>query len=144
MEKQWQYCLLCRSCGCFKRKGWHHTSFCDRNDYPVLTVYTPSAEETLPTIIPSKVNGTALCSYLDTGSGRNFISLRLKLTQYVLSATQKQSVSIFHLNVDSVDGQARERIEVSGAKMADFTTMRRPDLSALKMEIRSREWQTFP
>lgn len=53
-----------------------------------LYTSTPSAEETLTTIIPSKVNGTALCGYLDTGSGRNFISLnavrRLKLTQYVM------------------------------------------------------------
>lgn len=38
---------------------------------------------------------------------------------------------IFDLDIDSVDGRARERVEGTGAKMADFTTMRRPDLSAL-------------
>lgn len=48
------------------------------------------------------------------------------------SGTQKESMPIFDLNIDSVDGQAKERIEITGAKMADFTTMPRPDLSALK------------
>ena len=65
----------CRSRGCFECKGWHHTSICDQNDHPLLTVYAPSAEETLPAIIPVKINGTTLWAYLDTGSGRNFISL---------------------------------------------------------------------
>lgn len=50
----------CRSRGCFKCKGRHHTSICDRNDHALLTVYTPSAEETLPAIIPVKINGTTL------------------------------------------------------------------------------------
>lgn len=110
-------------------------------------MYTPSAEETLPATIPVKINGTALWAYLDTGSGRNFISLdavrRLKLNPVrhvtrrivTLSGTQKQSMPSFDLNIDSVDGQARERIEVTGANMADFTTMRRPDLSTLKWKF---------
>ena len=95
-------------------------------------------------IIIKKINGTTLWAYLDTGSGRNFISLealrRLKLNPVhhetrqivTLSGTQKQSMPIFDLNIDSVDGRVRERIEVTGAKMADFTTMRTPDLSTLK------------
>ena len=49
-----------------------------------------------------------------------------------LSGTQKQSMPIFDLTRDSMDGGVRERIEVTGAKMADFTTIRRPDQSALK------------
>ena len=41
-------------------------------------------------------------------------------------------MAIFDLNIDSVDGEAREWIEVSGAKMADLTIMLRSDLSTLK------------
>lgn len=50
---------------------------------------------------------------------------------------------IFDLNIDSVDGQARERIEVTGAKMADFKTMRRPDLSTLKWKYEHTKDKRF-
>lgn len=134
----------CRSRGCFKCKGKHHTSICDKNENPLLTVYTPSTEETLPAIIPVKIDGKTLWAYLDTGSGRNFISAeaikRLKLSPVrhetrkivTLSGTQRQSMPTFDLTIDAMDGKARERIEVKGAKMADFTTIRRPDLCTLK------------
>ena len=51
----------------------------------ILNAYAPSdGEESLPAIIPVKVQGETLWAYLDTGSGRNFISheaiQRLKLT----------------------------------------------------------------
>ena len=142
----------CRSRGCFNCKGRHHTSICDRKENPVLTVYAPSAEETLPAIIPVKINGTTLWAYLDTGSGRNFISeeaikklqlnpVRHETRQIVtLSGTQKQSMPIFDLTIDSVDGRARERI---GAKMADFTTIRRPDLSTLKWKYEHTKDKRF-
>ena len=39
---------------------------------------------------------------------------------------------IYDLNIDSLDGKARERIQVTGTKMPDFTTIRRPDLTTLK------------
>lgn len=80
--------------------------------------------------------------YLDTG--RNFISSeaakRLKLNPIrhetrqivTLSGTQRQSMPIYELNIDSLDGKARERIQVTGTKMPDFTTIRRPDLTTLK------------
>ena len=42
-----------------------------------------------------------------------------------------------------VDGQARERIEVTGAKMADFTTIRRPDLSTLKWKYEHTKDKRF-
>ena len=145
----------CQSRGCFKCKGKHHTSICDCNDCPLLTVYTLSAEETLPAIIPVKINGTTLWAYLDPQPGKNFISLdavrRLKLntvcheTQQLvtLSGKQKQSMPIFDLNIDSVDGQAREQIEVTGAKMANFTTMQRPDLSTLKWKYNHTKDKRF-
>ena len=39
---------------------------------------------------------------------------------------------IYDLNIDSLDGKARQRIQVTGTKMPDFTTIRRPNLTALK------------
>ena len=81
----------CRSRGCYNCKTKHHTSLYDNstskvNDQAELNGYTPAAseEKLLPAIIPVKVQGITLWAYLDTGSGRNFISneavKRLKLT----------------------------------------------------------------
>ena len=64
----------CRSRGCFKCKARHHTSLCDQHN-TVFTGYIPTTEEkSLPAIIPLKIEGVILWVYLDTGSGRNFIS----------------------------------------------------------------------
>ena len=70
-----------RSRGCYNCKTKHHTSLCDNsaskvNDEAELNGYTPAAseEESLPAIIPVKVQGITLWAYLDMGSGRNFIS----------------------------------------------------------------------
>ena len=133
----------CRSRRCYKCKGRHHTSICDKESDPVLTAFTPKSEEqTLPAIIPVQINGTTFWAYLDTGT--NFISSeaakRLKLNPIrhetrqivTLSGTQRQSMPIYELNIDSPDGKARERIQVTGTKMPDFTTIRRPDLTTLK------------
>ena len=72
----------CRSRGCYKCKGKHHTSLCDKpqedknresND-PMLNGYSPSSEEKyLPAIVPLKIKGKSFWAYLDTGSGRNII-----------------------------------------------------------------------
>ena len=51
----------CRSQGCYKCKGRHHTSICDTEGNPVLTAFTPKSEEqTLSAIIPLQI------TYLDT------------------------------------------------------------------------------
>ena len=39
---------------------------------------------------------------------------------------------IFNLSIESLDGKTSEEIEVTGTKLRDFTTMRRPDISKLK------------
>ena len=135
----------CRSRGCYKCKGRHHMSICDRESDPVLTAFTPKSEEpTLAAMIPVKINGTTLWACLDTGAGRNFISsgaarklklnpIRHETRQIVaLSGTQRQSMPIYDQNIDSLDGKARERIQVTGTKMPDFTTIPRPDFTTLK------------
>ena len=83
----------CRSRGCHHCGAKHHTSLCkqERNggggtksgggsaksggDGAVLTGYITAMEETtLPAIIPVRVKGEVLWAFLDTGSGRDFIS----------------------------------------------------------------------
>ena len=49
-----------------------------------------------------------------------------------LGGTKKQSMPVYVLTIDSLDRKARKRIEVTGAKMPDFATIRRPALATLK------------
>ncbi|XP_028415672.1 uncharacterized protein LOC114539136 [Dendronephthya gigantea] len=75
----------CRSRGCFHCGSKHHTSLCIQiknepqqrggESDPILTGYTPVVEEpTLPAIIPVRLKEEVFWAYLDSGSGRNFIS----------------------------------------------------------------------
>ena len=86
------------------------------SDGTVFTAYNPGSEDqSLPVIIPLKIQGIALWAYLATGSGRNFISreaiekLNLKPTchesgQFVtINGVQKQSLPIFEVRLDSLD-----------------------------------------
>ena len=65
--------------GCYKCKAKHHTSLCNDRSLTldvtnVVTGYTLSVEEqTLPAIVPVKIQSVIFWVYLDTGSGRNFI-----------------------------------------------------------------------
>ena len=138
----------CRSRGCVKCRARHHTSLCDQENNTrnsVFTGYTSPVEgQTLPPMIPVNIKGTTLWAYLDSGSSRNFISSdaarKLKLTPVrhetrqivTLSGTTKQSLPIFEVTMTSLDGKTRERVELTGSKMSDFTTVRRPKLSDLK------------
>ena len=49
-----------------------------------------------------------------------------------LSEMQKQSMPIYDLNIDSLDGKVREQIQVTGTKMPDFTIIQKPNLTKLK------------
>lgn len=83
-------------------------------------------------------------AYSDTSSGRNFISrkaiekLNLKPTHHesrqfvTINGVQKQSLPIFEVRLDSLGHRMSERVEITGSKMADFTTMRRPTVKKLK------------
>ena len=156
----------CRGRGCYKCKSKHHTSLCDKpqgsetqnteNHNAMLNGYTPSiVEKSLPAIVPLKIRGVIFWAYLDTGSGRNFISkeaadkLRLKPVRYesrhivTVNGTKKQTMPIFDVTIDSVDGQAREKVEITGSKLADFTTIRRPTLAELKAKYQHVEGKLF-
>ena len=109
------------------------------SDGTVFTAYNPGSEDrSLPAIIPLKIQGITLWDYLDTGSERNFISreaiekLNLKPTRHesrqfvTINGIQKQSLPIFEVRLDSLDHRTSERVEITGSKMADFTTVKRP------------------
>ena len=49
-----------------------------------------------------------------------------------LTGTKRQSMHVFRIAMDSLDGKTIERIEVSGSKMPEFATIRRPNMNDLK------------
>lgn len=143
----------CRSRGCFKCGLRHHTSLCDkkqdpkRRTDPVLNGYGRFSEgKSLPAIVPVKVQEEEIWAYLDTGSTRNFISreaakrLQLAPTHHetreivTLNGVAKQSMPIYKIEINALDGRAREEIEVTGSKLPDFTTVKRPDIRELKLK----------
>ena len=122
----------------------------------MLTGYTtPDEERSLPAIVPVKVQGVTLWAYLDTGSGRNFISseaikqLRLSPVRHetrnlvTVNGTKKQSMPIFDIRMESLDGKASEEVQVTGAKLPDFTTFRRPDMNELKLKFEHTKDKRF-
>jgi len=111
----------------------------------VFTAYNPGSEDrSLPAIIPLKIQRVILWAYLDTGSGRNFISreamkkLNLKPKRHesrqfvTINGVQMQSMPIFEVRLDSLDNSTSELVEITGSKMEDFTTVRRPTVRELK------------
>ena len=131
-------CNLCFNCvrsnhradqccrrGCMKCKYRHHTIICDRQEREnssspngvSLTGYTNYAEEKVLPAIPVSIEGQVLWAYLDTGSGRNFISreavklLKLKPTGdetrkiLTVNRTKVQSMQIFDAHIKSLDGK---------------------------------------
>ena len=106
------------------------------SDGTVFTAYNPGSEDqSLPAIIQLKIQGIALWAYLDTGLGRNFISreaiekLNLKPTRHesrqfvTINSVQKQSLPTFEVRLDSLDHRMSEQVEITGNKIADFTTV---------------------
>ena len=45
-----------------------------------------------------------------------------------------QSMQIFYSSITSIDGRAWKEIELTGARLADVTTVRRPDMNQLKFK----------
>ena len=153
----------CRRRGCAKCKYKQHRSICDRPeressnpDGVSLTVYSNYAEEkVLPAIIPVSIGGQVLWAYLDTGSGRNFISreavklVKLKPTRHetreilTVNGTKVQTMPIFDTHIKSLDGKSCEEVEFTGSKLADFTTVRRPDMNQLKLKYSHTQDKRF-
>eukprot|EP00795_Rhopilema_esculentum_P006372 gene6372-biopygen7981 len=119
------------------------------------TGFTPSVEETLPPILPLRIDGKVIWAFLDTGSGRNFISkdalmmLKSKPERYetkdvtTINGTARKAMPIFQMTIESLDKKAREHIEVAGVEMHDFTTVKRPDLRKLKQQFRHTKDKEF-
>ena len=138
----------CRGRGCFKCKAKHHTSLCDKelqgSNGRILQGFCPSNNKTLPAIVPIKIKGETLWAYLDTGSGRNFVSkqaiVKLKLTPkrhdtrhiVTVNGSRKQSMPVFKVEMQSIDGKERQSIELTGSHLEDFTTIQRPTIAELK------------
>ena len=129
--------------GCLKCKYRNHTSKCDERERASslqnevsqtsgptevsLTGYTTYAEmKVLPAIIPVCVQGEILWAYLDTRSGRNFISrgavknLKLKPAREILAVNGRkaQSMPIFDTSIVSLDGKACDEIELTGFQVS--------------------------
>ena len=140
----------CLSRGCFHCGEKHRTSLHDPKDPkggsdPLLTGYSTANEEvTLPSIIPVKVEGEVFLAFLDTGSGKNFISKEAINKLQLLPArqeskeiitvygTKRQYMPIYNVTIESLDGTAKEDIELAGSTMQDLTTIKRLDLNKLK------------
>ena len=151
----------CRSRGCLKCNAKHHTSLCDKNEdnqenKTSLTGFTTLTEEkSLPAIIPVNIKGQTLWAYLDTGSSRNFISreavkkLDLNPTHHesreivTVNGTSTQSMPIFQTTITSLDGKVHEEIELTGSRLQDFTTVKRPDMNELKMKYTHTQDKRF-
>ena len=50
-----------------------------------------------------------------------------------VNGTKRQFMPIFNLLIESLDGKESEKIQVTGTKLRDFTTVRRPDINKLKV-----------
>ena len=111
----------------------------------MLTSYSPSADEwSLPAIIPVKIKGETFWAHLGTGAGRNFVTseaatrLNLKAERrevreiLTVNGSKRKSMPIFNLVIESLDGRASEKIQLTGTKLRDVTTVRRPDINQLK------------
>lgn len=101
------------------------------------------------------INGLTFWAYLDTGSGRNFISKeavrKLKLSPMrhdsrhvvTINGSKKHSMPVYQVDIVSVDNDARENIEITGTKLSDFTSVKQPAIRELKSLYQHASGKTF-
>ena len=94
-------------------------------------------------------------AYLDSGSGRNFISsnatnklklapVRSEVRQIVtINGSKEQSLPIYNVKIQSVDGEQGEMVEVTGLQMQNFITIKRPNISQLKEKFQHAKDKQF-
>ena len=109
----------------------------------------------MPAIIPLEVQGVAFWTYLDTRSGRDFISSdavkKLKLSPIhhesrqivTVNGVKKQSLPLQEVTLNSLESQAREKVEIIRTKMPDFTVVKRPTVKELKEKYEHAENKKF-
>jgi hypothetical protein len=103
----------CRSRGCYHCGEKHHTSLHDQKEKKgygtEMTGYSTATDEiTLPPIIPVKVDGDVFWSFLDTGSGRNFIS--------------KEAIKKLQVSGARRRHESKEIITINGTKRQSMST----------------------
>ena len=66
-------------------------------------------------------------------------------TRHVVTVNgdKEQSMPVFNVTINAVDGQANESVEITGSKTWDFTTVKRPPLRELKEKYKHVEGKTF-
>ena len=57
--------------------------------------------------------------------------VRSDVRQIVTNGSKEQSLPIYNVKIQSVDGEQGETIEVTGSRMQNFTTIKRPNISQL-------------
>lgn len=60
-----------------------------------------------------------------------------------MNGTKVQSMPIFDSSIVSLDGMACEEIELIGSRLADVTTVRRPDMNQLKLKYSHMQDKRF-
>ena len=60
-----------------------------------------------------------------------------------MNGTKKTAMPVFEVRVDSLNGRASENIEIAGAEMTDFTTIKRPTFVKLKQKYQHIRGKTF-
>jgi hypothetical protein len=94
-------------------------------------------------------------AFLDTGSGRNFISKEAVKKLQVAAArhesketisingTKRQSMPIYNITIESLDASTKEDIDLTGSTMKYFTTVKRPDMNKLKWNYKHTKDKRF-
>ncbi len=132
----------------------HNTSLCDQHN--AVPGYIPTnKQKSLPAIVLLKIQREILWANLQTASGWNFISsnarkkLNLSTTRHecrqivTVNGVRKQSLPLYEVTLNSLDGRAKERMEIAGFTMPDFTEVKRPAVKELQKKYEHARNKTF-